>query len=337
MNAPISQSLLSQCLNGKRVLFLSPTFFGYELAIKSEMEASGASVDLFTDAPFRSPMRRVMTKNYPTMVSKIGSAVYLDSLKKIEQSYDYVLIINGMTVSRAVVDFVKQHSPSAKFILYMWDSIENSQSTRNILDAMDAGSGFDRSTCKELGLKYQPLFYRDVFDFGLVSDDSLYDVSFVGTAHSDRYKVCTSVKKRLGKNRNSYMFLYLQAHWVFWAARVLRPGMLHAKKDEFSYKGININETAEIFRRSRCILDIEHSRQRGLTMRTIETLGAQRKLITTNKSIEKEEFYNEENILIIDRKQPKIPDSFIDSPYRPIDQNLRRNYSLSGWLENLIC
>ena len=42
----------------------------------------------------------------------------------------------------------------------------------------------------------------------------------------------------------------------------------------------------EIFKKSRCIIDAPQKGQNGLTIRTIECLGAKRKLITTNKDNE---------------------------------------------------
>ena len=40
------------------------------------------------------------------------------------------------------------------------------------------------------------------------------------------------------------------------------------------------------------VLDIEHPKQVGLTMRTFEVLASGRKLITTNRSIINHEFYD---------------------------------------------
>ena len=52
----------------------------------------------------------------------------------------------------------------------------------------------------------------------------------------------------------------------------------------------------EIFSDSRCILDAPQAGQVGLTIRTIECLGAKRKLVTTNSDIKNYDFYNENNI-----------------------------------------
>ena len=70
-------------------------------------------------------------------------------------------------------------------------------------------------------------------------------------------------------------------------------------------------------------------------MRTFEALGARRKLITTNLDIEHYDFYNPNNILVIDRMNVNVPVDFISSQYVDIDQNIYDSYSLSSWLRKI--
>ncbi len=55
------------------------------------------------------------------------------------------------------------------------------------------------------------------------------------------------------------------------------------RKTDFIYKQLSITEMSEITDKSNIIVDLELSTQSGLTMRTIETHGMHKKLITTNK------------------------------------------------------
>jgi hypothetical protein len=61
-------------------------------------------------------------------------------------------------------------------------------------------------------------------------------------------------------------------------------------------------------------------------MRTFETLGAGKKLITTNKNILNEPFYNPEYISVINPKNLKINVDFIKN--EPKDKINVDNYSL---------
>lgn len=71
-------------------------------------------------------------------------------------------------------------------------------------------------------------------------------------------------------------------------------------------------------------------------MRTLETLGARKKLVTTNSSVKLYDFYNEENICVIDRSAPSIPLAFFDKPYKQVEPLVYRKYSLVGWVDEII-
>lgn len=70
-------------------------------------------------------------------------------------------------------------------------------------------------------------------------------------------------------------------------------------------------------------------------MRTIETHGMRKKLITTNQNIKNYDFYDENNILIVDRKNPVIPYAFVESKYKMLPENIYDKYSLTYWIKTI--
>ena len=94
----------------------------------------------------------------------------------------------------------------------------------------------------------------------------------------------------------------------------------------------------EIYSRSSIILDIEHPNQQGLTMRTLESIGAGKKLITTSKSIQHYVFYNTNNIAIINRDacDHQIDSRFCDCTYQEPDESVYEKYTLRGWLKEVL-
>jgi hypothetical protein len=69
------------------------------------------------------------------------------------------------------------------------------------------------------------------------------------------------------------------------------------------------------FNLSAAVLDVEHPKQRGLTMRTIETLISEKKLITSNKNIINSNLYDCSRVNVINRDNPQLSNDFIDSPF----------------------
>ncbi len=73
-----------------------------------------------------------------------------------------------------------------------------------------------------------------------------------------------------------------------------------------------------------------------MTIRTIEALACGNKIITTNETIKEYDFYNPNNIWIIDRKSPYIDPEFILSPYEKIDERIINSYSIKKFVDCLV-
>ena len=80
---------------------------------------------------------------------------------------------------------------------------------------------------------------------------------------------------------------------------------------------------------------MEHSAQRGLTMRTIEMIGVGKKLITTNKGIRDYDFYNADNIYVIDRENPVVSEEFWTSSYKEISTEILNRYSIESFVKDI--
>jgi hypothetical protein len=218
----------------------------------------------------------------------------------------------------------------------MWDSFENKKSLLKNIEHFDNCFIFDPFDAKKYGLHFRPLFYSGGIN---KNDDEKYeyDISFVGTAHSDRYLIASQIEASLLSSMTIYKYLYLQAPWMFWIHKFGNNAFKGARVDEFKFTPINKLELQRIFSASRSVLDIEHPKQSGLTMRTFETLGNQKKLITTNVNILDYDFYNPNNIFVIDRKKvPVIPTQFFTEPYSQLSDDLNYKYSLTGWVDEVL-
>ncbi|MGH4139660.1 hypothetical protein [Clostridium sp.] len=71
-------------------------------------------------------------------------------------------------------------------------------------------------------------------------------------------------------------------------------------------------------------------------MRTIETLGARRKMVTTNINIVKYDFYNENNIFVMDENDLGEIEEFINNKYVSINDDVYEKYSLHNWVQTII-
>jgi hypothetical protein len=226
--------------------------------------------------------------------------------------------------------------PRATFVLYLWDALRNKRGVDRNLTFFDRCITFDASDAKTFGMKFRPLFFSPGFERPATTKFQ-YHLSFIGTAHSDRFKIVSNLANALPTQAIFYRYLYLQAPWMFWVHKLGNSAYREASMEDFRFYSLAKAEVQEVFFNSLAILDIEHPGQTGLTMRTFETMGARKKLITTNAMVQATDFYRPENILVIDRATvPKIPSSFLDSPYVPLPDAIYKKYSMVGWINDLL-
>ena len=118
--------------------------------------------------------------------------------------------------------------------------------------------------------------------------------------------------------------------------KITKKEFKNTVKNNFTFNKIDSSEIAEIINQTRTVLDIQHPKQTGLTMRTIEMLGMNKKLITTNADIKEYDFYNPNNILVIDRKNIVNYRGILSTPYQKVSEEIYEKYSLKNWIYDVL-
>ncbi len=327
-------------LTGKKILYIGVSTFNYEKEIKSALENLGAEVDYYDERPANDFWTKVFLRlNLKSLIQSKIDAHYSNILTKSKNiKYDYVFIIKLETIDEKILTQLKDNQLDATFILYLWDSIQNYKGKEKLLPLFDKAFSFDKTdTLKYNTLNFLPLFYIPLYAQPQVEKtDIVYDLCFFGTGHSDRYKIVKEIEKQSkAMNLKVYSFLYLQNKVIFWVRKLFDKKMKNAQVSDFSFSSLNQSQLLDIILKSNVIIDIEHQGQVGLTMRTIEALGCHKKLLTTNKSIEEYDFYNGNNICIIDRNDIKLTQDFFLTPYEDVDKNIYEKYTLKSWLKTI--
>jgi len=239
-------------------------------------------------------------------------------------------------LKKFILEKLKESQKDAKFVLYLWDSIKNYKGKHELLPYFDKAFSFDSSDVKKYkGLIFLPLFYIPAYEKTTKSEIK-YDLCFIGSGHSDRYKIISNIKRKSSElGLSVFCFLFLHSKIVFLFRKYFDKRMNNANIKEFSFFSLTQQEAIDIISQSNVVLDIEHPGQVGLTMRTIEMVGCEKKLITTNQSIKDYDFYNENNIYIMDRVDPEINKTFFLVPYQKLNNYIYNKYSLNNWLETI--
>ena len=323
-------------LTGKKILFFSPKFFGYEIKIKEKMIELGAEVNYYDSRPDNGFFTKVLIKLNKNIIKHKINSYYEDIIRREKDiKYDYIFFIVPEAINRKLMEKIKAEHPTSKFILYMWDSFSNMKNILDIKDLFDHISSFDDEDCKKYdGIKFRPLFYADEYkDVAKKQQDCTYDVGFIGTTHSDRYSILTRIRSDLVTRKLTvYYYLYFPGKLFFIIRKIIDSSFRCAKMSDMEFTPLSSSQTLDVLGKFRSVIDIHHAKQAGLTMRTIEMIGAKKKLITTNERIKGYDFYSENNIYLLNRQAPFIDSAFFQRPWEEIDEKIYKRYSLEQWV-----
>lgn len=325
-----------------KILLIMPQFFDYPQEIIKELNIMGYEVDFYDDRPSTNAwVKAVIRINKNFIYSYIKS--YFNKIMKTVKTkkYDIVFLISGQSLSfnENMIQSIKNCQPQAKFILYQWDSERNFPYIKNMHKFFDKCYSFDKNdTERNLYLKFLPLFYtRKYEDIGKRHKKGYkYDFCFVGTAHPQKYKYIKMMSQQLKEvYPNQFIYFYFPSKIVFLYRKLMNRELKRAHLNEFHYTPLKGEQMNTVYESAKCILDSAQAGQSGLTIRVFETLGAKKKLITTNKDIVNYDFYRPENIYVYDG-EIDLNNIFFKCQYQEISEEIYKKYSITSWLKEIL-
>ena len=321
----------------KKVLMFCPTFFGYEKRLELALLNSGYDVDLYDERPsngfFGKTFIRLGFKFYRPVVNNYIESIIAENKGK---DYDYILVVKGEVLWEPQLKLLKKAYPNAKLVLYLWDSVINTRNCEKNMPFYDKVLSFDPEDAKKFNIPFLPIPYGKEYTYEN-TENYEYAAAFIGTAHSVRPRVVKAIKKQCEEmGEKCFTYFYSPHIMVYLLNKLTNPDYKYLPLKEVNFKPISAKEVSDIYNKSKCVIDIEHPRQNGTTTRPVELLPLKKKIITTNSYVKNFKFYNEDNFLIIDRNNPKIDKSFIDSCYQPVADEIVYEYSPKRFVETLL-
>ena len=148
-------------LQDKNILFIARNFFSYDKAIFDELVAQGAKVDLTFDVPFTRPLFKALLRKIRFFLAPLASKIIEREIAEFQtKCYDFVFVILGEGLTDGFYRRLKLAHPKAKFILYVWDGIDNNrQYLKGQFKYFDQVSSFDPVDSEMYDLNFKPLFY----------------------------------------------------------------------------------------------------------------------------------------------------------------------------------
>lgn len=322
----------------KKVLFIAPRYFSYENDIISALEKRGALVYFVQENIDATELRfkilnKVSYKIRDLLIRNHFINIF-NRFHKDKVTFDYIFCIRIDSFDVVILSKLKELYPNANYICYFWDSIKNMRKPETIADFFDKIFTFDKNDAKRKGWYFNPLFYNERYGQCLSCTNKKIDVLFVASLLPERARIYTKLKEICERYK-----LKLYAYFT------VNPYLLIANKNKFNnipssiihFRGLSQKELVNLFSISNAIMDCSSLSQSGLTMRTIECIGAKKKLITTNPCIKDYDFYNERNIFLVNENSidKKLVDFLSNDTYEELESDKYRYYSIDSWIERI--
>lgn len=330
-------------LRRKNILFSTDGILGYKENIEKELKEIFNVVEYIeSDLPNKnertflfkvlreiSKKSRVIEKYYKEYVKEYSNFL-LNSYKNIK--FDYFFVVAGREFSKEFIQELKKRNENIKCILFLWDKFEYT-TLKKSANEFDYIFSFDPDDCKKYGFIFRASFYLDKAEEKKIKYmERKYDFFYLGSLRDiKRYQFVEEIfnfSKKLGLN--SFFKLYVDKKNKKYLPLNYLENLILRKK-------ISYEENLNLIKNSRVILEIHFSKQLGLTLRSIEAIGSETKVITTNNSIKNYDFYNKENIIYIEKLKDisLIPKEFFLKEYKKLPEKIKEKYTVRGFIKDI--
>lgn len=229
--------------------------------------------------------------------------------------FDKIVILDE-AYDPPIQDFLKRYEVPA--CLYAWNSVLNHKTKlyKSIKRTKQIPVySFDRKDCIRYHLKYNTTMYPGKLAKQYTSRrkcDKQYELFFVGY-DKGRGKKIEELKR------------YLDHCGLEYYLKIMDSG------ERMEYE-----DYLKILNDSGAILEVVQEGQSGVSMRTMESLFYEKKLVTTNRSIKEYEFYNPNNIFILGEDPIEGLWQFLKGEYEQVPREIVEQYDLKQWISRFI-
>jgi len=242
----------------------------------------------------------------------------INQLKKLPKQ-DKILMIKADHLLPQKIAEIKNYTH--EFIAYFSDSIRKCPKIKKIHHHFDKVYSFERDDASNYGFNFITNYiYSEQEENSTKKEFSVFNIS----AFDKRIKIIEKIALKLDELTLNYKIISVGNNTYKSSSDIT-----------FTNDRMKLNIVETYVKKSTALLDVNTAGQQGLTFRVFESLGNKKKLITTNTDIVNYDFYNKNNILVINKDNIKIPVDFFETPYQEIPVLTYNKYCLTHWVKTV--
>ena len=239
---------------------------------------------------------------------------FLYNKKEIVPKPDETIIVFDSNMSGAFLQWLKKKFPDNRIIFWYWNPVRTTFQPDAIPEGIERWS-YSPEDCEKYGLKYNTTFYFDTLVENLPTTRKTgKKVLFVGR-DKGRLSELLEWKHSLEKQGLECDFYIIGQ----------QDPSGFCIKSELGY-----DEVFRLIMESDIIIDYYTDPNAGLSLRPMEAMFLEKKLITNNITIRNYDFYSDSNIFICQNSFDGIQ-SFISKEYQTVKKEIKDQYLLSSW------
>lgn len=235
-------------------------------------------------------------------------------------SYDKIIIFDT-TYNEALAYWLKRRARNAKIYVYLWDKKNRERLRKNCAFPLYSYNRAD----EKYNMRYNPLFYcKELWEENNVPSVYQNDIFYAGRIRG-RSKTIENMVRLLEKCPSRNLF------WIVDDKKQIKSLAGKPVLDEIKpYEDLLVQ-----IRESKSILEIINEGENGaFTLRILEAIFLNRKLLTNNSEIRNAFFYNESQFFIIDEKTTADGImQFMEAPLQGANESVINYFDVHAWIE----
>lgn len=255
------------------------------------------------------------------LLEKIRRVLCLLSISRRKiQEYNMIIVFEDIALATALR---MKATKRTRIIYWQWNLLSETEARKlSLIRPFCELWTFDSFDAKRYSLNLNCQFY-DINSLVIQPYKNKSKRAFCACVDKGRYKTLKNIQTLLQSNNIECDFLLVRD-----------VGQTYADEDYewISNQGIPYSEFLYRTLQSDIIVDLVQPNQTGITVRVLEALFYNKKLITNNIFIKQYDFYNSDNIFIYEQDDENSLYAFLNTPYKEISDHVKANYTVEAWL-----
>lgn len=306
-----------------KILFLDTGFdYTSEYFRQQRGKVSGCTNVCLYNIQKRSVVQKVIQAIGIYLFPPVLYLIYGEWKKNIDK-YD-VFIVASRKSAKYAVQYLRKRT-NKRIIIWYWNLVTKKELSPEYCRKLGCETwSFDKVDCEKYGMKFGDTYYFQPAKLNSDCMESKYKMFYVGIDRPGREELLN----RLGNYLKGFNYRY-----KFNLTAI--PNKPNKNKKIYS-KRLDYQEIIKFIGESESILDLNRSNQSGMTLRPLEAIFFDKKLITNNTSIVKYKAYVNENTYILKDNDYEDLIDFLEQPNIEIDNNIKKHYVFSSWLKRIV-